>query len=52
MRYADDILILCRSQAGAKNARVQATMILDNLLKLKMNEEKTHLTNSRGVSSS
>jgi len=47
VRYADDILILCRSRAGAENARAQATIILEKQLKLKVNEEKTHLTNSR-----
>ncbi|WP_241524505.1 group II intron maturase-specific domain-containing protein, partial [Pseudomonas aeruginosa] len=47
VRYADDILILCRSRAGAENARVQATMILEKQLKLKVNESKTHITQSR-----
>jgi RNA-directed DNA polymerase len=47
VRYADDILILCRSRAGAENARVQATMILEKQLKLKVNEDKTHITHSR-----
>lgn len=47
VRYADDILILCRSRVGAENARVQATIILEKQLKLKVNEEKTHLTHSR-----
>lgn len=47
VRYADDILILCRSRAGAENARAQATMILEKQLKLKVNEDKTHITHSR-----
>ncbi|MCC4276136.1 group II intron reverse transcriptase/maturase, partial [Marinomonas communis] len=47
VRYADDILILCRSRAGAENARVQATKILEKQLKLKVNEDKTHITHSR-----
>lgn len=46
VRYADDILILCRSRAGAENARMQATTILEKPLKLKVNEEKTHITHS------
>ncbi|EML5795783.1 hypothetical protein MXA50_004671 [Escherichia coli] len=28
VRYADDILIFCRSRAGAENALVQATVVM------------------------
>ena len=46
VRYADDILILCRSRAGAENAKKQATKLLEKELKLKVNQQKTHLTHS------
>ena len=36
VRYADGILILRRSRAGAENAQVQAMMILEKQLKLKV----------------
>ncbi len=50
VRYADDILILCRSQSGAEHAREVATDILEGELRLTVNEEKTHLVHaSRGV---
>lgn len=50
VRYADDILILCRSQSGAEHARKVATDILEGELRLTVNEEKTHLVHaSRGV---
>ena len=46
VRYADDILILCRSRAGAENAKIQATKILEKELKLTVNEHKTHIADS------
>ncbi len=50
VRYADDILILSRSRSAANHAREVATNILEGTLHLKVNEEKTHVTNaSRGV---
>lgn len=50
VRYADDILILCRSQSAAHHARQVATDILEGALLLKVNTEKTHVTwASRGV---
>lgn len=50
VRYADDILILCRSEAGAHHAQQVATDILEGDLQLTVNRDKTHLTNaSRGV---
>lgn len=50
VRYADDILILCRSRSAAEHARVVATDILEGELRLTVNEEKTHLVHaSRGV---
>ena len=42
-RYADDILILCRSRKGAENARKVAETFLQGPLKLTVNKEKTHL---------
>ena len=50
VRFADDILILCRSEAGARNAMRIATEILEGDLKLAVNRDKTHLTHAtRGV---
>jgi RNA-directed DNA polymerase len=50
VRYADDILIICRSEAGARHAQAVATEILEGDLKLTVNRDKTHLTRaSRGV---
>ena len=40
----DDILILC--SAAAENAKVQATHILEEKLKLSVNTDKTHITHS------
>jgi RNA-directed DNA polymerase len=50
VRYADDILILCRSQTGAEHACEIATDILEGELRLTVNKDKTHLVHaSRGV---
>lgn len=50
VRYADDILILCRSAKGAKHALAVATDLLENDLKLTVNIDKTHITHSsKGV---
>jgi len=46
VRYADDILILCGSQAAAEHARRVATQLLEGDLRLKVNEQKTHLAHS------
>lgn len=46
MRYADDILIFCRSRAGAENALAQATKILEKTLKLRVNQSKSHIAHS------
>ncbi len=46
VRYADDILILCRSQAGSKNAHRVARRYLEETLKLKVNPTKTHIAHS------
>lgn len=42
VRYADDILILCRSDSGAVHAEQVATQILEVDLKLTVNRDKTH----------
>ena len=42
----DDILILCSSRTAAENAKVQATHILEEKLKLSVNTDKTHITHS------
>lgn len=50
VRYADDILILCRSAAGARHAMSVATEILEGELRLTVNRDKTHLTHAaKGV---
>jgi len=50
VRYADDILILCRSRGAAEHAREIATDILEGSLRLTVNKEKTHLVHAaRGV---
>lgn len=50
VRYADDILILCESQRSAKHALEVATAYLEKDLRLTVNKEKTHITDSsRGV---
>jgi group II intron reverse transcriptase/maturase len=46
VRYADDILIFCRSRAGAENARKQATSYLEKTLKLQVNQDKSHIAHS------
>jgi len=50
VRYADDILILCRSRSAAEYAYDVATDILEGELRLTVNKEKTHLVHAyRGV---
>lgn len=50
VRYADDILILCRSQRSATHAMNVAVGILEGDLKLTVNRDKTHQTHaSQGV---
>lgn len=46
VRYADDILIFCRSRKGAENAQAQATKILEEQLKLRVNKTKSHIAHS------
>ena len=46
VRYANDILIFTRSKSAAENALCQARVILEDDLKLTVNQEKTHLTHS------
>lgn len=50
VRYADDILIFKQSRRSAENALQVATKILETDLKLIINREKTHITDSaKGV---
>lgn len=50
VRYADDILILCRSESAARQAQAVATEILEGDLRLTVNKDKTHLVHaSQGV---
>ncbi|NRA53397.1 MAG: group II intron reverse transcriptase/maturase [Gammaproteobacteria bacterium] len=46
VRYADDILILCSSEQAAMNALAKATQILEQDLKLTVNQKKTHIAHS------
>ena len=43
VRYADDLLILCKTQEDAEKALVYARSILENDLKLRLNLEKTRI---------
>lgn len=47
VRYADDILILCRSKSAAQNARAVAEQYLEGDLKLTVNAEKSHVAAAR-----
>ncbi len=47
VRYADDILIFAKDKRSAGNYRAYATKILEEELKLKVNEKKTKVTNVR-----
>jgi group II intron reverse transcriptase/maturase len=50
VRYADDILILCKSKSAAHNALRQASRHLEQELLLTVNREKTHVCHSwKGV---
>lgn len=50
VRYADDILILCRTEKAAQRASQTATQILEKDLKLTVNQKKTHIAHSsKGV---
>ena len=50
VRYADDILILCRTEKAAERALIIATQILEKDLKLTVNQKKTHIAqSSKGV---
>jgi RNA-directed DNA polymerase len=50
VRYADDILILCRTEKAAQSALFTATQILEKDLKLTVNQKKTHIAHSsKGV---
>ncbi len=46
IRYADDILVLCVSEAAARNALKVAKGYLEGDLKLRVNAEKTHIAHS------
>jgi len=47
VRYADDILIFAKDKQTAGNYKAYATKVLEEELKLKVNETKTRLTNVR-----
>ncbi|WP_241905586.1 reverse transcriptase domain-containing protein, partial [Vibrio breoganii] len=47
VRYADDILIFCRSRKGAENALAQVTKVLEKELKLTVNQAKSHIAHSK-----
>lgn len=46
VRYADDILIFCQSRRSAEHALEVATGYLEKDLRLTVNRDKTHVTNS------
>lgn len=46
IRYADDILILCKSKGAAQNALEKAKGYLEGELRLTVNVEKTHIAHS------
>jgi group II intron reverse transcriptase/maturase len=46
VRYADDILILTRSESAAVNAQARATGFLERELKLTVNRHKSHIVHS------
>jgi group II intron reverse transcriptase/maturase len=46
IRYADDILILCKSKGASENALKVAKAYLEGELKLTVNAEKTHIAHS------
>lgn len=48
VRYADDILVLCRTESTAARALKVATAYLEGELKLTVNRTKTHLAHARG----
>lgn len=47
VRYADDILILCSSKRGAENAFKVARKYLEEELRLKVNERKSQIVQSK-----
>lgn len=47
VRYADDVVILCRSKQEAEGALKRTREILEGRLKLKLNENKTRLVHKR-----
>lgn len=50
VRYADDILMLCRSKSAALNTLEQASRYLEGELLLTVNREKTNVSHSwKGV---
>ncbi|MGL6107939.1 group II intron reverse transcriptase/maturase [Romboutsia sp.] len=46
VRYADDILIFARTKSDAGKYKAIAVKILEDELKLKVNEKKTHIANA------
>lgn len=48
VRYADDFVVLCRSQRRAKEALIQVERYLNEQLSLKLSPEKTHVTTFKG----
>lgn len=44
VRYADDFVILCKSQQNAKEALTEVTYLLENEMGLELSKEKTKIT--------
>jgi len=49
VRYADDCLILCKSKRGAERTRKSIIRFIEEVLYLKVNEEKTKVGYVRGI---
>ena len=49
VRYADDLVILCKSRRGARRVKTSITCFIENNLLLKVNQEKTQVVHHRRV---
>ena len=49
VRYADDVLIFCKSKRAANRVRKSISSFLENLLYLKVNQEKTVVSYVQGI---
>ena len=49
VRYADDALIFCKSKRAANRVRKSISCFIENLLYLKVNQEKTAVSYVQGI---